>query len=104
MRPQRRLQCPSEDMKGLLEEASKMLKSNGNGSSDSTLSSSDESGDARIRSLQQPLNDLKGASFKVLRLGSSIQVPLIGYVPKRLVSQLVTTVRFMWLWQGTRRW
>ena len=31
-------------------------------------SSSDESGDARIRSLQRQLNDLKGASFKVLPL------------------------------------
>ena len=61
--------CPSEDMKGLLEEASKMLRSmNGQSSSEGSVSSSEESGDARIRSLQRQLNDLKGASFKVLRL------------------------------------
>ena len=61
--------CPSEDMKGLLEEASRMLRSmNGQSSSEGSVSSSEESGDARIRSLQRQLNDLKGASFKVLRL------------------------------------
>ena len=56
---------PGEDMKLLLEEAGKMLKSmpgmsEGSGSS--------EDGEAKIRNLQHQLDELKGGMLKVLRL------------------------------------
>ena len=56
---------PGEDMKLLLEEAGKMLKSmpgmsEGSGSS--------EDGEAKIRNLQRQLDELKGGTLKVLRL------------------------------------
>ena len=54
-----------DDTRSLLEEAGRMLKatptSSGGGSSS-------EDSDARIRSLQRQLDDLKGCSMKVLRL------------------------------------
>ena len=53
---------PGEDMKSLLEEASKMLKAM------PSDTSSVEDGDARIRSLQKQLDELRGGQIKVLRL------------------------------------
>ena len=52
-----------EDMKSLLEEAGKILKAMP-GSSDS----GGEDGEARIRSLQRQLDELKGCTLRVLRL------------------------------------
>lgn len=55
-----------EDMKSLLEEASRMLKGMSGGNSPR---SSEDSGEARIRSLQRQLDEMKnGGSMKVLRL------------------------------------
>ena len=54
-----------EDMKLLLEEASRMLKSMP-GSTESSGPSED--GEAKIRNLQRQLDELKGGSMKVLRL------------------------------------
>ena len=63
--------CPSEDMKTLLEEAGKMLKGMSNGGSPR---SHEDPGEARIRSLQRQLDELKGqGAVRVLRL-SRIQV------------------------------
>ena len=63
--------CPSEDMKSLLEEAGKMLKGMSNGGSPRN---SEETGDAKIRSLQRQLDELKGqGAVRVLRL-SRVQV------------------------------
>ena len=63
--------CPSEDMKTLLEEAGKMLKGISNGGSPRN---NEDPGDARIRSLQKQLDELKGqGAVRVLRL-SRIQV------------------------------
>ena len=57
---------PGEDMRSLLEEAGRMLKAMpGVSSSDG---SSEDSGEARIRSLQKQLDDLKSGSIRVLRL------------------------------------
>ena len=56
---------PGEDMKLLLEEASRMLKSMP-GSADSSGPSED--GEAKIRNLQRQLDELKGGTMKVLRL------------------------------------
>lgn len=56
---------PGEDMKLLLEEASRMLKSMP-GTTESG-GSSDE-GEAKIRNLQRQLDELKGGSLRVLRL------------------------------------
>eukprot|EP00435_Cladocopium_sp_Y103_P020138 s2720_g4.t3 len=58
--------CPSEDMKTLLEEAGKMLKGMTNGGSPR---GSEDSGEAKIRSLQRQLDELKGqGAVRVLRL------------------------------------
>ena len=58
--------CPSEDMKTLLEEAGKMLKGMSNGGSPR---SHEDPGEARIRSLQRQLDELKGqGAVRVLRL------------------------------------
>ena len=54
-----------EDMKLLLEEASRMLKSMP-GSTESSGPSED--GEAKIRNLQRQLDELKGGSMRVLRL------------------------------------
>ena len=56
---------PGEDMKSLLEEASKMLKAM---PSSGTEEVSSEDGDARIRSLQKQLDELRGGQLRVLRL------------------------------------
>ena len=54
-----------EDMKMLLEEASRMLKSMP-GTAEGNSSSED--GEAKIRNLQRQLDELKGSSLRVLRL------------------------------------
>ena len=53
---------PGEDMKSLLEEAGKILKSMP-GSAEAS-----EDGDAKIRSLQRQLDELRSGSLRVLRL------------------------------------
>ena len=61
--------CPSEDMKGLLEEASRMLKAmNTAGGAEATPV--EEVEDPRIKQLQRQLDELKGGAsrMKVLRL------------------------------------
>ena len=58
-------QGPGEDMKLLLEEASRMLKAMP-GTTDGTGNS--EEGEAKIRNLQRQLDELKGGSLRVLRL------------------------------------
>ena len=61
--------CPSEDMKGLLEEASRMLKTmNSPGATE--VGGSEDAEDPRIKLLQRQLDELKGAGgrLRVLRL------------------------------------
>ena len=58
--------CPSEDMKTLLEEAGKMLKGMSSGGSPR---GNEDPGEAKIRSLQRQLDELKGqGAVRVLRL------------------------------------
>ena len=61
--------CPSEDMKGLLEEASRMLKTM-NSSSTGDSVGIEEPEDPRIKLLQRQLDELKGIGgrMKVLRI------------------------------------
>ena len=54
-----------EDMKLLLEEASRMLKSMPGAAANS---GSSEDGEAKIRNLQRQLDELKGGTMRVLRL------------------------------------
>ena len=54
-----------EDMKLLLEEASRMLKSMPGAAENS---GSSEDGEAKIRNLQRQLDELKGGTMRVLRL------------------------------------
>ena len=63
--------CPSEDMKTLLEEASRMLKIMTSGSTSSEATGLEEMDDLRIKQLQKQLDDLRagsGGRMKVLRL------------------------------------
>ena len=57
-----------EDMKSLLEEAGRMLRSMGSSPGSEGASSSTEESEAKIRSLQRQLDELKGAAMKVFRL------------------------------------
>ena len=57
----------NEDMKILLEEAGRMLKSMPPAAA-ASAEASEESGDAKIRRLQRQLDELKGSSLRVLRL------------------------------------
>ena len=56
------------DMKSLLEEAGKMIRSMNNSPSSESATGSMEESDAKIRSLQRQLDELKAMSMKVFRL------------------------------------
>ena len=61
--------CPSEDMKSLIEEAGRMLKTM-NSSSSGEMTASEDGEDLKIKQLQRQLDELKSGAgrMKVLRL------------------------------------